>query len=273
MPSKAFVDEITEIKSDSISSAVTLTSKLFKAIRKEITETDDLHKDLPWMVVAVKLAHPEMAAIGKIGEELSNELKAGHFDKQIISQMLDDLENIVNKSEQLTVNELSSELLNFRKIMTISYSSTIFKALMRNPPEDREIIVLESRPLFEGQKMAEDLAEANYQVKLIADAAAGYYSSDIEAIFVGADTIFPENSIINKVGSLPLALIAQQMDIPFIVGASNNKRTTISEDDFTKLIEEKPYYEIYDRNIKNLQIGNIYFDFIPAALITKLISE
>lgn len=273
LPSRTFVNEINDIKDDSINSAVTLTSKLLKAIRKEISETDNLNKDLPWMVVAVKLVHPEMAAIGKISEALNLELKEGHFDKNEIITMLDELEENVNESEKLTVEELSEELLNYNHIMTISYSSTFFKAITKIPAENREIIVLESRPLLEGRKLAEDLAKSNYKVKLIADAAAGYYSSNIDAIVVGADTIFPEYSIINKIGTLALALIAQQNDIPFIVGASKNKMTIISEDDFHKLIEEKPKDEIYIQDVENLSVGNVYFDFIQAALITKLISE
>ncbi|MBN1330859.1 MAG: hypothetical protein JXA54_15410 [Candidatus Heimdallarchaeota archaeon] len=273
MPSRTFVNEINEMKNDSVSSAVTLTSKLLRAIRTEISDTDDLNKDLPWMVVAVKLVHPEMAAMGKISEALNFELKEGHFNKEKIEFMLNDLEKSINESEKLTVEELSSELLNYNRIMTISYSSTVFKALIEIPVKEREIIVLESRPLLEGQKFAEDLAKEKYQVKLIADAAAGYYSSNIEAIVVGADTIFPEYSIINKIGTLSLALIAQQNDIPFIVGASKNKITIISEDDFSKLIEEKPENEIYTSYNEKLKVGNVYFDFIPAALITKLISE
>ncbi|NHJ05866.1 MAG: hypothetical protein EAX90_13650, partial [Candidatus Heimdallarchaeota archaeon] len=196
-------------------------------------------------------------------------------DREILFKLIKNEINGLKLREERTAKNLAKEMLNYNSIMIISSSNTINQALISysNVKNHDSIFVLESRPLFEGRQTAEKLAEAGYNITLVVDAAAGIIAEKIDAIFVGADTVFKDGSIINKIGSFLLALTANYYKIPFIVGASTNKISKYPSKNYWKYIQEKPPEEIWKKKIENIDSYNIYFDFVPSELITKIITE
>ncbi|MBK5114126.1 MAG: hypothetical protein KGD59_12170 [Candidatus Heimdallarchaeota archaeon] len=275
MLSREFQKDIDKIKIDTIHGAVYLTIELLKAIRSEIERTEIGVKEFNSMIEELESIHPEMASI-RIAIKLLKEGKSHRIKKKIDYLNLIDIiyERIMFK-EKITSTNLMKILMGAQSIMTISYSTTIldaFKQLATNTI-DKRIYVLESRPKREGIVLAKRLAELGFRVRLIADAAAGYYAKDADMIVIGADTILPDGSILNKIGSFQLALIAKYYQKPFVVAASTNKLATTGPESLKELIKDKPIEEIYESTMEKLTVKNIYFELIPRELVTIFVSD
>ncbi|ETO22330.1 initiation factor 2B related protein [Reticulomyxa filosa] len=95
------------------------------------------------------------------------------------------------------------------KLFTLSISSNVYKALnfvssekhSHNKYTIDEIVIAESRPLFEGVSMAEKIENENVSVTIITEAQMGIFIPLCDAIVFGVDTIDLRNGyVINKVG-------------------------------------------------------------------------
>lgn len=276
MLSKEFQRDIEKIKIDTIHGAVYLTIEILKAIRKEVERTEETGvKNFNALIEELETIHPEMASI-RIAIKLLKDGKSHRIKKKIdYLDLIDVIYERIMFKEKITSTNLMKILTNAQSIMTISYSTTIldaFKQLAANTI-DKRVYVLESRPKREGIVLAKRLAELGFKVRLIADAAAGYYAKDADMIVIGADTILPDGSILNKIGSFQLALIAKYYQKPFVVAASTNKFATTASENLKELITDKPKEEIYESTIEKLTVKNIYFELIPRELVTIFVSD
>ncbi len=275
MLSREFQKDIDKIKKDTIHGAVYLTIELLKAIRAEIERTDISVKDFNDLLERLEGIHPEIASI-RIALKLLKEGKSHRIKKKNdYLELIDVIYERIMFKEKITSTNLMKILRGAQSYMTISYSTTIldaFKQLATNNI-DKRIYVLESRPKREGIIFAKRLTELGFRVRLIADAAAGYYAKDADMIVIGADTILPDGSILNKIGSFQLALIARYYQKPFVVAASTNKFLTTAPENLKELIKDKPVEEIYESELEKLTVKNIYFELIPRELVTIFVSD
>jgi translation initiation factor eIF-2B subunit delta len=159
-------------------------------------------------------------------------------------------------------------------IMLISYSTTIIKYLKENTKNNFTFYVLESRPLLEGRRTAEILS-SNFETHLITDSAMGKFIKKVDIVLLGIDSVLRDGSIVNKIGSYPLACIA----------AANNKDVYAVGDSFKYnlkshynqkiIVDQKPIYEVYSKKIKKelLKVHNLYFDITPSNYFKEIISD
>ena len=78
----------------------------------------------------------------------------------------------------------------------------------------------ETRPLLQGARLtAWELARDGVDVTLIPDSAAGSLLSrgEIDVVIVGADRVAANGDTANKIGTYPLAVLAQRHGVPFYV--------------------------------------------------------
>ena len=275
MFSREFQRDIEKIKKDTIHGSVYLTIELLKAIKAEIERTEINVKIFNEMLEGLESIHPEMGSI-RIALKLLKEGKSHKVRKKNdYLNLIDVIYERIMFKEKITSSNLMKILSGAQSFMTISYSTTIldaFKQLAAKSVEKR-IYVLESRPKREGIVFAKRLAELGFRVRLITDAAAGYYANDTDMIVIGADTILPDGSILNKIGSFQLALIAKYYQKPFVVAASSNKFTISAPKNLKDLIKDKPSGEIFESELEKLTVKNIYFELIPRDLVTIFVSD
>lgn len=101
-------------------------------------------------------------------------------------------------------------------VVTISYSSDVFEALSAGPAgEPPTVYVCESRPLQEGIKLTADLTDAGLDAILIADAAGPTFVSRADLVLCGADSLLRQGGLVNKIGTLSLALACREQGVPF----------------------------------------------------------
>lgn len=183
--------------------------------------------------------------------------------------------NINSKRNIIDVSKNCIKLFpNQCTILTHSYSSTVIAAIKfaYNKKKEIQVIVTESRPLFEGRKTANELSEYGIPTTLVSDAAAGLFIKNADMVLLGADSLLTNGEIINKAGTYPMALAAAYQGIPVYIAADTGKINLRSY--FTQiLLEEKETSEIWMKPPTNVSIRNLYFDTTPKFFITRVITE
>jgi translation initiation factor 2B subunit (eIF-2B alpha/beta/delta family) len=146
------------------------------------------------------------------------------------------------------------------RVATLSRSGTVRRALADAAPE--AVLVAESRPGREGVGVAENLAERT-AVTLTTDAALAYELAawDAETLLVGADTVFADGRVLNKVGTRGAALAAAREGIDALAVATGDKvhPYPAAEPD----LEERDATELYDGQA-SVGVANPTFDVTPA---------
>ncbi|BAW30909.1 MAG TPA: S-methyl-5-thioribose-1-phosphate isomerase [Methanothermobacter sp.] len=142
-----------------------------------------------------------------------------------------------------------------------------------------KVVCDETRPLGQGARLSVwELQMEKIPVKLIVDSAAGYLMQrgEIDKVIIGADRV-AEGGVVNKIGSLMVALAARRFNVPFYVAApkstfdwENSIYDTIIEE---RSSDEVLYYGGCRIAPKNTKIINPAFDIVPSDLITAIITE
>lgn len=137
----------------------------------------------------------------------------------------------------------------------------------------------ETRPRFQGALTAFELSQAGIDVTTITDSTAAtvLQQQDVTAVIVGCDRVALNGDVVNKIGTLPLAIAAKFYNVPFYVAAPTPTfDLTVPHGDAIP-IEERDVREvthIYDNNVAaDVAVYNPAFDITPNSLITGLITE
>jgi ribose 1,5-bisphosphate isomerase len=149
-------------------------------------------------------------------------------------------------------------------ILTHSHSATVLAVLERLAKRGAPVVATESNPLGEGRTTARLLADRKLPVRLIADAQAGVFVGQMAAVVVGADTVFADGAVVNKVGTLALALLARQAGVPFFVASECLK---VAPGRWEKADQTLPL------DASPNEPPAVHFDVTPPRLITALITE
>ena len=159
-------------------------------------------------------------------------------------------------------------------LYTHSRSGTVEYALnhlaLERGTESTRVILSQSHPGDEGAALAIALAQAGVDAWLVADAASGIFVRDAEAVIIGADSLRSDGSVVNKVGTFPLALAAREAGVPVYVLCETMK---IAAPDFALIFEEMDAAELLPAPATGVRVRNVYFDLTPCALIGKIITE
>jgi len=139
----------------------------------------------------------------------------------------------------------------------------------------------ETRPLLQGARLtAWELSRAGIDVTLLADSAAGSLlrSGRIDAVVVGADRIAANGDVANKIGTYPVALLANTHGVPFYVAAPRSTFDPSCPDGAAIPIEERAAAELTrgfgaSTAPEGVSVYAPAFDVTPAALVTALITE
>lgn len=180
------------------------------------------------------------------------------------------IEELLKKIEENRHEISKNGIRIFRKksiVMTHCHSSEVISFLKYSKSSIKIAFVTETRPMYQGIKTAKELSSAGIPVTLITDSAAGYFMPRVDFVVVGADAIRKEG-IVNKVGTLPLAVVSKEFNKHFYVVASSlkfDRRKAFA-------IEMRPSGEIHSR-MKGIKTGNPAFDITDWKYITGVITE
>ena len=157
------------------------------------------------------------------------------------------------------------------KVLTHSSSAAVFEALSRAGEKVSEAICTESRPALEGLSLAGGLASKGLKVKVVADALASFWVRQVDVVIVGTDAV-REDGVVNKAGTLGLALSAREFKRPIYVLAGTEKflPSGLSAEFFE---EPKPSDELLSEPPPGVEPLNLYFDLTPLELLSAVVTE
>lgn len=113
----------------------------------------------------------------------------------------------------------------------------------------RRLWVDETRPLLQGARLTAYEAERERMpYRVLPDSAAGslFATGEVDAVLIGADRIAADGSVANKVGSFPLAVLADYHRVPFVVVAPVSTVDVATERGADIEVEQRPGSEVTD---------------------------
>jgi methylthioribose-1-phosphate isomerase len=139
----------------------------------------------------------------------------------------------------------------------------------------------ETRPLLQGARItAWELEREGIPYRLVTDSSVGALMERglVDRVVVGADRIARNGDVANKVGTYPVAVLAQRHDVPFYVAAPLSTLDAETATGDAIPIEERDPEEVV--RVLGTEVApagaeafNVAFDVTPAELVTAIFTE
>ena len=165
-------------------------------------------------------------AIGSIAGAMGRVLVAGRTPEQLVEEAHAVIAGRERAAATIAVI-LAPDLVE-RIVMTHSASATAREALIYGPAE--RVVCTVSDPVGEGRAFSEELAAAGLTTDLVADEDARHAVGTVDLLLLGADTVFRDGSLVNKIKTNGLAKAAKKAGVPVVVAC-----------EVLKLAPEDPY--------------------------------
>lgn len=203
-------------------------------------------------------SRPAMAGItGAMGRLLAAARAGAHLGDDELRRMLDDEATALIAGRDRAGRSIAIQLrerLTDALVVTHSSSATVREALLYTPPA--KVVCTVSAPFEEGRGFAEELSGEGLEVELVEDDEAPRALEHASMLLVGADTIFLDGSVCNKVGTASLAAEAGILGVPVIVASEVIKLAPIGPADAHEFVR-----------------GERAFDITPAEDVDEIVTE
>ena len=204
-------------------------------------------------------ARPGVGAIaGAVGRLLASGRYESHLEPESLRRVLEEEALALTEGRMRAPASIAIQLrdrLEGATVMTHSASATVREAIAHTAAE--KLICTVSRPVEEGRAFADDLRVAGLEVELIEDAEAPGRISETSLFLIGADTVFSDGAVCNKVGTIPIARAAAAAGIDTVVAAEVVKLAPV-------VGAQAPDLADFEREL---------FEMIPADLVTEFVTE
>lgn len=138
------------------------------------------------------------------------------------------------------------------------------------------VLVDETRPLLQGARLtAWELAAAGIDVTLICDNMAASFMArgEVDLVLVGTDRVTRNGDVVNKIGTLALAVLCRHFGVPFYVACPSSTYDPDTACGDEVIIEERDPAEVLGTAAAPVPARNPAFDVTPAALVSGIITE
>jgi len=292
MLSKEFLTNVQSLHNDTESGAAQIADKSLSILKKECLLVGiELNQHILQRAIQLLLNTHPMASIENylypIYVKLTKEINSTNFSEinaiEIIERVFAIQKIKMKRRENNTIETLFNYLKKKESILTFSHSSTInsaFLKLAKNGFDDKEIYILESRPLREGERTVQLYSEMGFKnLQFGVDFAVNEFSKQAELALFGADTIFPDGRVLNKIGSATIAKLFHSRSKEVVVAASPSKmslKTLLFQDNLNNNILNISHHnpkEVTSIDNQNIDIWNKYFEIVRPDMITSLIMD
>lgn len=163
------------------------------------------------------------------------------------------------------------------RILVHSNSGSLARVLHRAAIDipDVSLLVTESRPYRESRALVAPLAATAMPVTLYADAAVAIAAAAADVALVGADSVLADGTLVNKMGTTPLALACREAGVPVYGVLELSKVYLGAPGDVT--MEVRPGAELaadWDLATSGrVAVWNQFFEPTPPALLAGYVTE
>lgn len=170
-------------------------------------------------------------------------------------------------------------------VLTHCHSTDALACIDAALEEGKEIeaIVKETRPRKQGHITARQLREWGVPVTLVVDNAARRSLERADHVLVGADSIAADGSVVNKIGTSGLAVMARERGVPVVVAAQTIKLHPDTMTGHTVEIERRAESEVLtdeecteivgESDPDGLTVENPAFDVTPPRHVDAIVTE
>jgi len=138
-----------------------------------------------------------------------------------------------------------------------------------------KVIATESRPRFQGITTIGMLEDLGIETELIVDSAVRSVMNEVDLVMVGADVITANGTLVNKIGTAQIALLAHEARTSFMVAAETYKFSPMTILGELVTIEERGPEEVLPdiSRYKYVRVRNPAFDVTPHQYIDLICTE
>jgi translation initiation factor eIF-2B subunit delta len=176
------------------------------------------------------------AVAGAVGRVLAAAARNAQLEPDQLRQLVhEEAESLVDGRRRAAASIAIQlrERLEDAVVLTHSASATVREALLRTPPD--RVICTASSPQDEGRAFSEELRAEGLEVELVEDSEAPRQLEWASLLLLGADTVFRDGTLCNKMGTTPLAEAAADEGVPTIVACEVIKLAPIAAADAPQL--------------------------------------
>ncbi len=250
------------LRSDRVRGAMQLAARAVEMLPQLLQHEPT--RDVRAVVRALAMARPSMVAIANAVALSAAPLIRGEIGREALAARADaHLARWMQEGEVLSRTALSHIPT---VVLTYSNASTTRAALLMHKARLASVIVPEGRPIDDGKRLAETLAAAGIPITTITEAQFGAWVPQVEAIIVGADTVGPDGSVYNHMGTATLALLAREHGVPMVSLTHTLKIAPFDRPEDTA--EENDPAEIWANPPPGVAVRNLTFDRTPPDRIT-----
>ncbi len=211
-------------------------------------------------------------------DEINQEFILKSIDryKNEYKQMIHDSKEKIAQIGARRIPSISKTKADFI-VMTHCHSSTVTGILLKAKEQGKsfKVINTQTQPKLQGRKTARELTKAGIEIKHVVDSAIRWAVNhyEVDLILIGADSITSEGTILNKIGSRLLALVAHEEHVPFYVATPLLKYNPETSFGILEKIEMRDPKEIWEEPPDNVEVLNPAFETVSRRYIDGLISE
>jgi translation initiation factor 2B subunit (eIF-2B alpha/beta/delta family) len=232
---------------------------LAELTRLEVRSCEDLLEQLRIAGRELAACRPGVGAVaGAVGRVLAAAGHESHLDLDDLRRLIQEEAQALDDARRRAAASITIQLrerLNGVTVLTHSASGTVREAFQQSEPA--KVICTVSEPVGEGRAFAEEWRAAGLDTELVEDAEAPDRVADASILLIGADTVFRDGTICNKVGTITLAKAAVDAGIPTIVAAEVIKLAPVPGSQAPELAD----------------IERSLFELVPPELITEVVTE
>lgn len=167
-------------------------------------------------------------------------------------------------------------------ILTYARSSLVERTLKAAKDEGKifSVIVLDSRPLFEGRKLMQSLLSHGIECSYALINSVSHMMKDVSKVFLGAHTLLCNGNLVSRTGSAGVAMMANSYHVPVVVCCETYKFSEKAQLDAicanelldTDALVQDTKLKAW-RHIPNLKVLNLAYDLTPINCIDMVITE
>jgi translation initiation factor 2B subunit (eIF-2B alpha/beta/delta family) len=216
-------DRVDELRRDTVHGAGWMAERAIDTLVEEAggaaDDTEELLTRLHQAGRSLAESRRDAGAVaGAIGRVLAAAHRQSHLSvdelKLVVTEEARAILEARHRAARAVAIQLAPRLAD-ADVMTHSASATVREAFVHTPP--RKVTCTVSYPREEGRVFADELSEAGLEVELVEDDEAAASLDQVALLLFGADTVFRDGTLCNKVGTLALARAARERGVAVAV--------------------------------------------------------
>jgi translation initiation factor eIF-2B subunit delta len=203
--------------------------------------------------------------------------------KKLLCEWIDTfIKEKIQAADALIAETASGKIVDGDTILVYGKSSIVLKTLLLAKAKGKnfKVIVVDSKPLFEGKYMARDLVSAGFN-DIEYTLLSGISHCKATKTILGAHAMMANGRLFSRAGTASVALAARNRDIPVMVCCQSIKFSDKAPLDSILFNELAQPLDLLDEGADakpweenpHVQMLNLMYDLTPAEFVTAIYTE